>query len=91
MVADCGALFELLFVLQCDRNEHRHHVSYQEIICLWNRIFLFVFNHSLWAVCLILSLPITLLRLRACVCLRVDYGRPVFEHSDVHCYAVTIV
>lgn len=80
IVAGYCALSELLFVLRCDRNEHRHHVSYQEIICLWNRIFLFVFNHSLWDVCLILSLPITLLRLRVCVCLCVDYGRPVFEH-----------
>lgn len=26
--AGYGALSELLFVLRCDRNEHRHHVSY---------------------------------------------------------------
>lgn len=61
---------KLLFIVLCDRNEHQRHVSHQEIICLWNRIFLFVFNYSQRDVCLILSLPITLLRLcvRACLC-----------------------
>lgn len=54
----------------CDVTEMsiQHHISYQAIICLWNRIFLFVFNHSQWDVCLILSLRITLLRLCVCVC-----------------------
>lgn len=80
---------KLLFILLCDRNEHRCHVSNQEIICLWNRTFLFVFNHSQWDVCLILSLPITLLC--ACVGVHVYNGCPVFEHRAVHCYAVTIV
>lgn len=86
-------VWKLLFIVLCDRNEHRHHVSHQEIICLWNRTFLFVFNHSQRDVCLILSLPITLLRLCGCVCMcvRVYNGCPVFEHWDVHCYAVTIV
>lgn len=87
----CRTCFKLLFILLCDRNEHRHHVSHQEIICLWNRIFLFVFNHSQRDVCLILSLIITLLRVCLCVCVCVHNGCPVFEHWDVHCYAVTIV